>query len=132
VKLVATYAWFAALAIAANFGTQFVIDGWYFGELKIWLALIAGTGVGLVVKYFLDKKYIFRFETRSAGHDLKLMFGYAFFGLVTTTIFWGGELGFDAVFHNAPMRYFGGALGLGLGYYLKYQLDKCFVFKKVV
>lgn len=131
-KLVAAYAFFAALAIATNFLTQFLADTFYVGPFKIWVALVAGTGAGLVVKYVLDKKYIFRFETQSARHDLKLIIFYGFFGLATTTIFWAGELGFDAVFHNVVLRYVGGGLGLVLGYYLKYQLDKRFVFRKTV
>jgi putative flippase GtrA len=130
VKLVAAYAWFAALAIASNFATQFAVDSLYFGPFKIWLALILGTAVGLGIKYVLDKKYIFRFETRSLGHDFRLIIGYGFFGLATTTIFWGGELGFDALFHADSLRYLGGFLGLVLGYYLKYQLDKRFVFRE--
>ena len=129
-KLVAAYGLFAALAIAANFAVQFAAESFYHGPFKIWVTLILGTGFGLVVKYVLDKKYIFRFETRSAGHDLKLMMGYALFGLVTTTIFWAAELGFDALFHSVAMRYVGGFLGLVVGYYFKYQLDKKFVFRK--
>ena len=30
---------------------------------------MVGTGVGLVVKYILDKRYIFRFRARNATHD---------------------------------------------------------------
>ncbi len=131
-KLVAAYSWFASLAIATNFATQFLVDSFYGGPFKIWLALVAGTGTGLVLKYVLDKKYIFRYETKSASHDLKLIIFYGFFGVATTTIFWAGELGFDAIFQNTVMRYVGGGLGLVVGYYLKYQLDKRFVFRKPV
>jgi putative flippase GtrA len=130
VKLVALYAWFAILAIATNFATQFLVDIFYFGMLKIWFALAAGTGAGLILKYALDKKYIFQYETKTATHDLKLIILYGFFGLATTTIFWAGELGFDALFHNTGLRYLGGGLGLVIGYYLKFQLDKRFVFRK--
>jgi putative flippase GtrA len=132
VKLVAAYGWFALLAIATNFATQFLVDSWYDGPFKIWAALVAGTGTGLILKYVLDKKYIFRYQTKSAGHDLKLIIFYGFFGLATTTIFWAGELGFDTIFHNTVLRYLGGGLGLMVGYYLKYQLDKRFVFRKSV
>jgi putative flippase GtrA len=132
VKLVVAYAWFALLAIATNFSTQFVFDHIYNGPFKIWVSLIAGTGAGLVLKYVLDKKYIFRYQTKSATHDLKLVIFYGLFGLATTIVFWAGELGFDAVFHNVALRYLGGGLGLVVGYYLKYQLDKRYVFRKTV
>jgi hypothetical protein len=132
VRLVALYAWFAILAIAVNFAAQFLVETFYFGSFKIWVALVVGTGAGLVLKYVLDKTYIFRFQTKSATHDLRLIVFYGLFGLITTTIFWAGELGFEAAFHNLTMRYVGGGLGLILGYYLKYQLDKRFVFRKSV
>ena len=50
-------------------------------------------------------------------------------GLVTTVIFWGFEFGFDHLFETREMRYLGGIIGLAIGYYAKYQLDKRFVFR---
>ena len=49
-------------------------------------------------------------------------------GLVTTAIFWGFEFTFDAIYQTKEMRYVGGVIGLAIGYYVKYQLDKRFVF----
>ncbi len=48
--------------------------------------------------------------------------------MLTTAIFWGLELGAYAAFHTQTARYVGGAVGLALGYWLKYQLDKRLVF----
>ena len=45
------------------------------------------------------------------------------------TIFWGLEFGFNWVFHTKEMRYLGGIIGLAIGYLIKYQLDKRFVFR---
>lgn len=49
-------------------------------------------------------------------------------GILTTCVFWGMEIGFDFVFSTIHMRYAGAAIGLGLGYFFKYQLDKRYVF----
>jgi putative flippase GtrA len=91
--------------------------------------MIVGTGVGLVVKYVLDKRYIFRFRARDAAHDGKTFFLYTVMGLATTAIFWGFELGFDYLFATKQMRYMGGVLGLAIGYLVKYNLDKHYVFR---
>ena len=50
-------------------------------------------------------------------------------GVVTTVIFWGFEFAFDAIWNSMEMRYTGGVIGLAIGYYVKYQLDKRYVFK---
>ena len=49
-------------------------------------------------------------------------------GVFTSAIFWGTEYAFHLIFAGDFMRYVGGVLGLTIGYYVKYQLDKRFVF----
>lgn len=90
--------------------------------------MLIGTGIGLVVKYVLDKRYIFMFRARDAAHDTRTFGLYALMGVATTVIFWGFELGFNHVFGSDHMRYVGGVLGLAIGYVTKYYLDKRFVF----
>jgi positive regulator of sigma E activity len=51
-------------------------------------------------------------------------------GVFTTLIFWLTEYAFHLVFLTDEMRYIGAILGLSVGYYVKYQLDKRFVFIK--
>ena len=65
-------------------------------------------------------------------HDLQTFILYTGMGVVTTLLFWGFELGFNATFHDKSMRYVGALLGLGLGYWAKYHLDKRFVFRTQV
>lgn len=55
-------------------------------------------------------------------------FLYTFTGVFTTALFWGIEFGFQSLFGTDAMRYLGGAIGLTLGYIIKYRLDKRFVF----
>jgi putative flippase GtrA len=122
------YTLFALVATAANILSQELSLGLYAGPSAVFVSVMVGTAVGLIVKYLLDKKYIFRFQTRSPGHDLKTFAGYTTMGLLTTGIFWGFEFGFDALFQTREMRYLGGIIGLAIGYYIKYQLDKRLVF----
>jgi putative flippase GtrA len=98
---------------------------WRFRDLA---ALAAGTGAGLAVKYLLDRRWIFGIRGGGAARNAREFIAYAGTGLVTTAVFWGVELGFLAAFRAEWARYAGGALGLAIGYALKYVLDRRFVF----
>jgi putative flippase GtrA len=129
-RLALAYALFAALATLVNIGAQDVSLRLYAGEHAVGLSVFAGTGVGLVVKYLLDKRYIFRFQTTGAAHDGRLFALYTLMGVATTAVFWGFEFGFEHLFHDKWLRYLGGVIGLAVGYVTKYQLDKRFVFRR--
>lgn len=128
-RLAATYAALALIATAANIGAQDVVVRVYGGEFDILVSVAVGTGVGLVVKYLLDKRFIFRFRARNAVHDSQTFALYTLTGLATTAIFWGFEFGFHYYFETKEMRYLGGVIGLAIGYWMKYHLDKRFVFR---
>ncbi len=127
-KIAVNYTIFAILATIANIGAQDITVRFYQGSFDLWVSIFIGTGVGLVVKYVLDKKFIFKFVTKNAAQDGKLFFLYSCMGLVTTAIFWGFEFAFDTIFDSKTMRYTGGVIGLAIGYFIKYLLDKKFVF----
>lgn len=126
--LVLRYALFAVISSLVNLGAQVAAVALYRGPYAISLSILVGTGCGLLVKYLLDKRHIFQFETRSLAHDGRLFFMYSFFGGFTTLLFWGSEAAFQWQFGTDMMRYLGGAIGLAVGYVVKYQLDKRFVF----
>lgn len=128
-KLALSYGIFALVATVANIGAQDIIVQIYDGVFHVWVSIIGGTGVGLLVKYFLDKHYIFRFRPKDVVHDAQVFLLYIGMGLITTILFWASELGFDAVFETKEMRYLGGCVGLAIGYLVKYHLDKRFVFR---
>ena len=128
-KLVFAYSLFALLATAANIAAQEIIIRIYGGMYNVFISVMVGTGVGLVVKYVLDKRYIFRFTARTIVHDGQVFALYTLMGLVTTVIFWGFEFGFHHIFGTKSMRYLGGIIGLAIGYFTKYQLDKRYVFR---
>jgi putative flippase GtrA len=124
------YVLFAALATVVNIGAQELVVRAYSGVNHLFVSVIVGTGVGLVFKYILDKRYIFRFRTSSIGHDTKTFALYTVMGLATTVIFWGFEFGFHLIFETKEMRYLGGVIGLAIGYLTKYHLDKRYVFSE--
>lgn len=121
----------AALATAVNLLTQWpffqLFDGWW----VLYLALFVGTLAGLVTKYLLDKKWIFNYQASSKSDDLQKFGLYSLMGVFTTAIFWGMEIFFFHVFVFEGSQYVGGALGLAIGYVVKYYLDKKYVFKVV-
>lgn len=127
-KLAINYIIFALIATAANIVAQDLVIRIYSGAFDILASVIVGTGVGLMVKYILDKRYIFRFQARSVAHDTRTFALYTVMGLVTTVIFWGFEFGFHHIFETKEMRYLGGVIGLGIGYLTKYHLDRRYVF----
>jgi putative flippase GtrA len=128
-KFALTYALLAMIATATNIGAQDLTVRLYSGAYAVLLSVAVGTGVGLIVKYVLDKRYIFRFRAKNVAHDSRTFVLYTLMGLATTVIFWGFEFGFNAVFQTKEMRYVGGIIGLAIGYLTKYHLDKRFVFR---
>ena len=130
-KLALLYMIFATVATFCNILTQYICIYVYSAVFSIIISMVMGTGVGLVVKYVLDKKYIFKYKTENAQHNGRIFFLYTVMGLLTTMVFWGFELGFHYLFKTETMRYFGGIIGLMIGYICKYYLDKRFVFRTV-
>lgn len=128
-KLASIYALLAALATICNIAAQDAFLLVYSGPYDIFLSVLAGTAAGLIVKYVLDKRYIFRFKADNMAHDGRIFVLYSLMGVFTTAIFWGFELTFHLMLQTDAMRYLGGAIGLAIGYLVKYELDKRFVFR---
>jgi len=126
--LVIRYAAFAVAATLANLAAQRVVLAIDDGPWGFAVAVFAGTLVGLVLKYMLDKRWIF--EDRATGvaaHGRK--FGlYTAMGVATTAIFWGTETAFWAIWGTDLARETGAVLGLAVGYIIKYRLDRRYVF----
>lgn len=123
------YILFAFIATYVNLLAQWLVflifDGWW----VLYAALFVGTLAGLVTKYVLDKKFIFNYQATSKKEDLHKFGLYSLMGVFTTVIFWGTEMGFYYAFDFEGAQYIGGALGLMVGYIVKYYLDKKYVFK---
>ena len=128
--LILRYALFAVAAVLVNLATQRLVLAlpWPAPGLGLAMAIAAGTLTGLVVKYLLDKRWIFfDMDTGVAAHGRKFAL-YTAMGVVTTAIFWGAETLFWLVWRTDPMRELGAVLGLTVGYVTKYRLDRRFVF----
>ncbi|SPJ25746.1 GtrA family protein [Palleronia abyssalis] len=127
-RLAVRYALFAALATLANLGVQRAV---LLGGAESFLpAMIAGTAAGLVLKYVLDKRWIFGDRSTGLSAHSRRFGLYSLMGVVTTLIFWGFETAFWLTFRTDPMRELGAVLGLALGYWIKYRLDRRFVFTR--
>lgn len=87
-----------------------------------------GTLVGLILKYILDKHWIFMDESIGIKAHSQRFSLYTAMGLFTTILFWGSETLFWFLWKTNFMREIGATLGLTLGYLLKYYLDKRYVF----
>ena len=127
-KIALRYTLFALLATAANIASQDIAVRLYQGRFHILLSIIAGTAVGLLSKYWLDRKFIFHYQPRNLADHTRTLSLYTLTGVATTAIFWGCELAFELIYGTKAMRYLGGIIGLAMGYLIKYQLDKRYVF----
>lgn len=123
------YGLFAAISTLANLATQAGVHAALGMPKSVVVPMIFGTGAGLLVKYALDKRWIFDHVSKSAAHDAGTFVVYATMGLATTGIFWATELAFNKAFGEPWWSFLGGGIGLAIGYTVKYQLDKRFTFR---
>ncbi|MBN1523327.1 MAG: GtrA family protein [Spirochaetales bacterium] len=130
------YYLFAAIATISNLVLQFLCTR--IGESVLTVDLIhrkdiiyisawaVGTGLSSVLKYILDKVFIFKYQTDTLKKNLVTFFFYGIMSLVTTGIFFGIQSYFEYILQIS--KYIGGFIGLGIGYTVKYFLDRKFVF----
>ncbi len=127
------YGLFALIATSANLMSQWVVlnplgGASLSGGTGLFVALIVGTGAGLVVKYILDKTWIFQDTSHGAATHARKFSLYSLMGLFTTLIFWGFEMLGNWLRPDSAGLYIGGGIGLMIGYVIKYHLDKRYVF----
>jgi putative flippase GtrA len=124
------YIGFAAIATAANLLTQQLVIILYGGVYRLQISILAGTGIGFILKYALDKNYVFHERgqsTKQTGGPKEVAL-YGLTGVLTTFLFWAIEISAWQIFHLASAKFAGAVLGIALGYWLKFELDKRFVF----
>ena len=127
-KIAVLYTLFAVVSTSINIGSQMVSIWVYEGPFSVEISILVGTVMGLPLRYFLEKRYIFNFASKNLVHDGKLFVFYSAMGVITPLIFWGTEYTFHLIYNTDVMRYLGGIIGLSIGFYVKYQLDKKYVF----
>ena len=72
VSLITKYIFFALIATILNLWVQRFVLGVNTSDISLLIAIVLGTLVGLVVKYTLDKKWIFYYKTYEIKKDTKL------------------------------------------------------------
>lgn len=123
------YVIFAILAGLANLAAQEAVVRLILA-LPLMVAILIGTGVGFVSKYVLDKKWIFLDRYEGHGNEARKVFIYGVSSVGTTLLFWATELMFWHATGTVEGKYSGAVLGLTLGNFIKYRLDRHFVFNK--
>lgn len=129
-RIAITYAAVSSLAVITNIATQILVIAIYIGADAVLISVVVGTIASIPVKYFFEKKYVFSFKSKNIIHETKLLFLYGLLGIFTTALFWLVEFCFHYFFQTDVMRFVGGVIGLTLALYIKYYLDKYFVFIK--
>tara|TARA_Y100001963_G_C6631636_1_gene376592 strand:+ start:120 stop:548 length:429 start_codon:yes stop_codon:yes gene_type:complete len=122
------YALFAVVATFFNLMIQRLIL--FHGDSAVYFlfAVTCGTISGLVIKYFLDKRWIFHNRINDIGYHARTFPLYVVMGIFTTALFWLFETIFWLTWRTHSMREVGAVIGLIAGYCLKYYLDRKFVF----
>ncbi len=129
VGMVVRYLVFAVLATLANLAAQELVIR-VSPVAPLALSILAGTAAGFVLKYLLDKRWVFEDRSDSHAQELRKVTLYGAFSVLTTLIFWGFEVAFWAVWRTDLAKYIGAVLGLAIGYAAKFALDRTFVFKE--
>ena len=124
------YTFFAIIATFSNLITQRFIISFSQSNLFFLIAIFCGTLVGLFIKFFLDKKWIFFDKTSGLISQSRKFSKYSLMGILPTLIFWSTETIFWFLWNTENMREIGASIGLGIGYIIKYKLDNRFVFNK--
>jgi putative flippase GtrA len=129
VTIFVRYVLFAVIATLVNLAAQEVAIR-LAPLAPLALSIIAGTGAGFVVKYVLDKRWIFRDAYTTHRDEARKVTLYALFSVVTTLVFWGFEVTFWTIWRTNFAKYAGAVLGLAIGYAAKFVLDQTYVFRE--
>lgn len=131
-SLVFRYVAFALVASIVNIVAQEACAQAYSGWISLEISIFAGTVVGIVIKYILDKFFIFFDRTITPSAEVAKLTLYVISSILTTGLFWFIEIGSWIVWRTNTAKWLGAAVGLAIGYFIKYHLDKRFAFRRVV
>lgn len=123
----ARYVFFAVIAGVANLASQEATVR-LLPALPVMVSVLVGTGIGFFVKYALEKRWIFFDSYESHAAEIRKITIYGVFGVGTTLLFWAIELGALWMWQTTTAKYIGAVVGLSLGNWIKYLLDKHYVF----
>lgn len=121
------YILFAILATTVNIFFQYLSFLLIEHKYELYIAMLNGTILGMILKYYLDKNFIFYYVKKEFNNKNTFLL-YIFTSIFTTILFWAIELWFSYYVNINYSEYLGALVGLTLGYSLKYLLDKQLVF----
>lgn len=128
-EMVLRYGLFAMVATAANIAAQeAVMRTSPIDPLTV--SILTGTVAGFVVKYLLDKVYVFSDAYDGHADEARKILLYGAFSVLTTIIFWSVEILFWNIWQTSAAKYTGAILGLAIGYAAKFILDRRYVFSR--
>ncbi len=128
-SLIGLYLLFAAISTIANLAAQ-EITSQVSPVAPLATSILVGTVVGFATKYVLDKKWIFADPYAGRREEMRKIWLYGAFSVITTLIFWGFEVAFWTIWGTKTAKYSGAVLGLAIGYALKFMLDRAYTFKE--
>ncbi|MBC3864295.1 GtrA family protein [Undibacterium jejuense] len=129
-RITIIYTGLALIATLTNLLAQMLSRFLYNGKHNVLVSLICGSVAGLLLKYWLDKRHIFRVQTHNVLQNVTSFSLYTLSGLMTTVLFWSSELLAAHFLRTTAFIYAIGAIALLIGYTIKYRLDRKFVFSQ--
>ena len=96
----------------------------------IMVSVLTGTGVGFFVRYLLEKRWVFLDAYDNHVAEIRKISVYGAFGTGTTLLFWLIELSFWHIWQTMEAKYVGAAVGLSVGNWIRYLLDRHYVFPR--
>jgi putative flippase GtrA len=123
------YVLFAIVSGLANLAFQEIVVRTV-PTLPIMVSVLSGTSVGFWVKYLLEKRWVFLDVYDGHAAEIRKIAIYGIFGIVTTLLFWAIELSFWHMWQTVGAKYVGATIGLSLGNWTKYLLDRRYVFPR--
>ena len=123
------YVLFAIIATLVNLVTQEIVIR-IAPVAPLALSILMGTAAGFILKYVLDKKWVFDDDYGGHRQEFQKITLYGAFSVLTTLVFWGFEVAFWMLWQTDLAKYTGAVLGLAIGYAAKFILDRTFVFKE--
>jgi putative flippase GtrA len=125
------YVLFAVVSGLSNLASQEIVVR-VLPLAPIMASVLFGTGVGFLVKYLLDKRWIFLDTYDGHVAEIRKFTVYGLSGVGTTLLFWTIELGAWHVWQTVEAKYIGAVIGLSLGNWIKYLLDRQYVFPRAM
>ncbi|MBB3017271.1 putative flippase GtrA [Microvirga lupini] len=123
------YVLFAVIATLVNLVTQEVVIR-IAPAAPLVLSILMGTATGFILKYVLDKKWVFDDDYDGHRQEVQKITLYGAFSVLTTLVFWGFEVAFWMIWQTDLAKYTGAVIGLAIGYATKFILDRTFVFRE--